>query len=81
VVGRRRGAIRTGGEMTIDTTKITPEKLAEMNDSHLRGQLADSQKKIVMLRDALEYTNINGFCSADACDKMEKALADTEPKP
>lgn len=41
--------------MTIDTTKITPEKLAEMNDSlivdnnHLRQQLAECK------RDAARY--------------------------
>ena len=37
--------------MTIDTTKITPEKLAEMNDSlivdnnHLRGRVAALTKE------------------------------------
>ena len=41
----------------------------------LGSQLAASQARERVLRAALKYTNLNGFCSADACDKMEAALA------
>ncbi len=48
----------------------------------LRQQLADSQKREVMLRDALRSAadTLWHFAPAKTADKAEEALAATEPK-
>jgi hypothetical protein len=43
----------------------------------MRQQLSEHIKREAMLRSALEYTSINGFCSSTACDKMNEAFSAT----
>lgn len=42
--------------------------------------LAGAQALNAELREALDFTNKNGFCSADSCEKMEFALSRTVPQ-
>ena len=54
--------------MTIDTTKITPEKLAEMNTSlmvdnnYLRGRIKELEGNKTKLRDSLVLPDIYFSC-------------------
>ena len=66
--------------MTIDTTKITPEKLAEMNDSlivdnnHLRGRIKELEGNKTKLRDSLRR------CLNEAEDWLDTAVGCTPDK-
>ena len=71
--------------MTIDITKITPEKLAEMNDTllvdntHLRDTVANLRKQVAIARENLHKLSClgsgdsEGNCIAqDTLDDMDR---------
>ncbi|MBK7804319.1 MAG: hypothetical protein IPJ55_16990 [Chloracidobacterium sp.] len=66
-----------------DVMKASAEVLAEQCEKY-RDQLADSQKQVTMLRDALELlwvgTNRDEWDDV-AINTIESALAATKPKP
>ena len=71
--------------MTIDITKITPDKLAEMNDAllmdntHLRDTVANLRKQVAIARESLHKLSCLGngdqlgnYIAQDALDDMDR---------